>query len=91
MGGGGIFLVQVMEHILGKEKGKADRIIVITDEQDCDSKRKPSEAMPFGDFNYVINVSSDRNGVGYGAFTHIDGFSEYTLEYIQKFEALASE
>ena len=36
IGGGGIFLKQVIEHVRNAEKGNADRIIVITDEQDCD-------------------------------------------------------
>jgi 60 kDa SS-A/Ro ribonucleoprotein len=37
---------------------------------------------------YVINVASNRNGVGYGRWTHIDGFSESALRYIQAVEAV---
>ncbi len=36
---------------------------------------------------YVINVASNRNGVGYGAWTHIDGWSEAVVDYIAELEA----
>ncbi|MBB6146100.1 hypothetical protein HNQ77_004070 [Silvibacterium bohemicum] len=35
---------------------------------------------------YVINVASYRNGVGYGPWTHIDGWSEAVIEYIRAAE-----
>lgn len=35
---------------------------------------------------YVINVASFKNGVGYGAWTHIDGWSEAVVEYIRAYE-----
>jgi 60 kDa SS-A/Ro ribonucleoprotein len=54
-----------------------DRLIVITDEQAHD--RVPS---PKGK-GYVINVASYKNGVGYGKWTHIDGWSESVIEYIR--------
>lgn len=57
-----------------------DRIIVITDEQSHD--RVPA---PRGK-GYVINVASYRNGVGYGPWTHIDGWSESVIEYIRELE-----
>src|SRR5665213_1011648 len=53
-----------------------DRLVVITDEQ---SHR--SVPAPKGN-GYVINVASNRNGVGYGPWTHIDGWSEAVIEYI---------
>jgi hypothetical protein len=34
----------------------------------------------------MINVASAKNGVGYGAWTHIDGFSESVLDFIQMTE-----
>lgn len=58
-----------------------DRIIVITDEQSHD--RVPG---PVVDNAYIINVASYQNGVGYGAWTHINGFSEQVLRYIQEIE-----
>jgi hypothetical protein len=35
---------------------------------------------------YMINVASNRNGVGYGRWTHIDGFSEGVLRFIHEVE-----
>jgi 60 kDa SS-A/Ro ribonucleoprotein len=35
----------------------------------------------------VINVASNRNGVGYGAWTHVDGWSEAVVDYIAELEA----
>jgi hypothetical protein len=35
----------------------------------------------------VVNVASNRNGIGYGAWTHIDGWSEAIIDYIAKLEA----
>ena len=32
---------------------------------------------------YVINVACNKNGAGYGACTHIDGWSEAVAEYIR--------
>jgi len=57
-----------------------DRLIVITDEQTHD--RVPS---PRGS-GYVINVASYKNGVGYGRWTHIDGWSESVVEYVRMLE-----
>ena len=61
-----------------------DRLIVITDEQAHD--RVPS---PKGR-GYVINVASYKNGVGYGKWTHIDGWSESVIEYFRALESLAN-
>jgi len=57
-----------------------DRLIVITDEQSAD--RVPD---PKGN-GYMINVASNKNGVGYGKWMHIDGFSEAVISFIQEFE-----
>jgi hypothetical protein len=35
---------------------------------------------------YVVNVASARNGIGYGAWTHIDGWSENVLRYVVEAE-----
>jgi hypothetical protein len=60
-----------------------DRMIVITDEQSHDRVGAPKGK------GYVINVASARNGVGYGEWTHIDGWSEAVIEYIRELEAVA--
>lgn len=66
---------------------QVDRLIVITDEQSHDSVPPP----PTGCKGYVINVASYQNGVGYGAWNHIDGWSEAVVDYIRAFEAAGAE
>jgi 60 kDa SS-A/Ro ribonucleoprotein len=58
------------------------RLIVITDEQATDG-RVPDPVAPRA---YMVNVASNRNGVGYGKWTHIDGFSEGILRWIHEAE-----
>jgi hypothetical protein len=36
---------------------------------------------------YLINVASNRTGVGYGTWLHIDGWSDKVLDYIVRWEA----
>ena len=62
-----------------------DRIIVITDEQSTSYSPVPD---PVAEKAYMINVASYRNGVGYGKWTHIDGFSEGVLRWIEEYEKL---
>ncbi|HZR58347.1 MAG TPA: TROVE domain-containing protein [Terriglobales bacterium] len=62
------------------QKEKYDRLIVITDEQAHDTVHAPKGK------GYVINVASYKNGVGYGKWTHIDGWSESVVEYIRTLE-----
>lgn len=57
-----------------------DRLIVITDEQSHDSVPDPQGR------GYMINVASYQNGVGYGAWVHIDGWSEAVTDYIREYE-----
>lgn len=60
----------------------SDRLIVITDEQSHD----PVPA-PIAKRAYLINVASAKNGIGYGPWTHIDGFSEGIIRYIVETES----
>lgn len=60
---------------------KHDRLIVITDEQSHD--KVPD---PVARHAYMINVASNKNGVGYGKWTHIDGFSEAVIRFITETE-----
>lgn len=57
-----------------------DRVVVITDEQSHDQVPAPRGR------GYVINVASNRNGVGYGAWMHVDGWSEAVVEYLAELE-----
>ena len=59
-----------------------DRLIVITDEQAHDKVPAPRGR------GYVINVASFKNGVGYGNWVHIDGWSEAVIDYIRSLEEL---
>ena len=36
-----------------------------------------------------LRAPSAKNGVGYGAWHHIDGFSEACVDYIQEFERVS--
>jgi 60 kDa SS-A/Ro ribonucleoprotein len=67
---------------LGSLDEKYDRLIVITDEQAHDAVPNPRAR------GYVINVASYKNGVGYGPWVHIDGWSESVIEYIRAAEPM---
>lgn len=66
---------------------KYDRLIVITDEQSHDTVPNP---LP-GTRGYVINVASNKNGIGYGPWMHIDGWSERVLDYINLYEQMGEK
>jgi 60 kDa SS-A/Ro ribonucleoprotein len=66
---------------LGEIREKYDRIIVITDEQSDDGVPGPRRR------GYMVNVASTKNGVGYGPWTHIDGWSDSIVEYVRVAEA----
>ena len=68
-------MATVQQHMCG------DRIIVITDEQSADRVPNPEG------IGYVINVASYQHGVGYGAWMHIDGWSERVLDFIRESES----
>ena len=53
-----------------------DRLIVFSDEQSADDVPNPKK------MGYMINIASFKNGVGYGAWTHIDGWSEAVFDFI---------
>lgn len=72
---GGTYLGRALAEIHAKVAH--DRIIVITDEQSHD--RVPD---PIAKHAYMVNIASARNGVGYGRWTHVDGFSEQILRFI---------
>ena len=60
-----------------------DLMIVFTDEQSHDIVPNPANK------GYMINVASNQNGVGYGKWTHIDGWSESVIDYIREVEGAA--
>lgn len=74
--------LQTLAQLVQTEKLSLDRLIVLTDEQSYDTVPAP----PKGVKAYMVNIASAVNGVGYGAWTHIDGWSEAIIRYIQEFE-----
>ncbi|MBL8553594.1 MAG: TROVE domain-containing protein [Phenylobacterium sp.] len=80
---GGTLLGKAVEQV---NRLAHDRLIVITDEQSHDRVPDPKAAKA-----YMVNVASARNGVGYGRWTHIDGFSEAVLSYVRESEGLVSQ
>lgn len=87
LGGGGIFLTKFMDYAKNAEK-RADRVIVITDEQDTDNKINPQTADAWGKRNYIINISAEKNGIAFKKFHHINGFSESVIDYLAATEGL---
>jgi len=77
---GGTYLGRAIEAL--RQNVKADRLIVFTDEQSADSVGKPIGK------GYIINVATNQNGVGYGDWVHINGFSEAVVQYIQSLESM---
>ncbi|MDR1855589.1 MAG: TROVE domain-containing protein [Desulfovibrio sp.] len=80
----GTYLGEAIQEVLSR--GPFDRLIVITDEQSHDEVPEP----PSGCKGYMVNVAAYKQGVGYGAWMHIDGFSESIVSYVQELEASAT-
>jgi 60 kDa SS-A/Ro ribonucleoprotein len=76
----GTMLGAALKQVESEVRAGYDRLVVITDEQSHDSVPAPRGK------GYVINVASNRNGVGYGAWTHVDGWSEAVVDYIAELE-----
>jgi hypothetical protein len=69
-------LGKAVKHVYA-EFPECDRIIVITDEQSQDRPQHPQG------HGYIVNVAGYRNGIGYGPWVTIDGWSESIVEYIR--------
>ena len=80
-GHGGTDLGSAVNLAMNKEH---DRIIVITDEQSHTKVPDPKGLA------YMINVASYENGIGYGKWNHIDGWSDKVLQYISSIEDFLS-
>jgi len=81
----GTYLGKALDHVEAESRSGYDRLIVITDEQSHDNVAAPRGK------GYVINVASNANGVGYGPWTHIDGWSEAVVDYIAELETAQAE
>jgi 60 kDa SS-A/Ro ribonucleoprotein len=60
---------------------ECERIIIITDEQSADRPPHPQGR------GYIINVASNAQGIAYGPWLAIDGWSEAVLDFIREYEA----
>src|SRR5215469_4482107 len=78
---GGTYLGRALADVEEHSRSRYDRIVVITDEQSHDHVGAPRGR------GYVINVASNRNGVGYGDWTHVDGWSEAVVDYFAALES----
>lgn len=74
---GGTYLGSAVRFV---NQNQYDRLIVITDEQSHDAVPNPIGK------GYMINVASYKNGVGYGKWNHVDGFSEAVVNWIMEYE-----
>lgn len=78
--------IQKQKHI-----ANVDRVLVFTDEHDTSASGRnynPATAVrsaPAGR-NYIINVSSDQNGVNSKEWFTITGMSEAVIDFIQEVE-----
>jgi hypothetical protein len=63
-----------------------DRLIVVTDEQAHDTPKSPPASK-----GYIINVAPYIKGVGYGDWTHINGWSESCVKFIQALEGVQTD
>ena len=77
---GGTALRQAVDYVY-REFPECDRLIVITDEQSADRPKQPQGR------GYIVNVGAYQNGIGYGPWVTIDGWSEAILAYIQESES----
>ena len=77
---GGTYLGRALAFVEDHCRTGYDRLVVITDEQSHDHVGSPRGK------GYAINVASNHNGVGYGPWTHIDGWSETVVDYIAELE-----
>ena len=59
-----------------------NRLVVFTDEQSHDRVPDPKTRPA-----YMLNIASSKNGVGYGPWTHIDGFSESVIKWMTEYES----
>ncbi len=67
--------------VLAMNSRSHDRLIVLTDEQSADVVGPPRAK------GYIINVAAYQNGVGFGPWVKVSGFSEQVMAWIQQNES----
>ena len=95
IGGGGIFTKQCLDWCRNQfKRTKFDRIIIFSDSQDIDFHyNKSILPEPFGQYNYICDVSANTRGVNYrGRWTaEFSGCAEHFLTYIAALEGLQNK
>lgn len=85
LGGGGIFAYQALTYIEEHEREPFDRVIVLTDEQDCDNNpaRTLAKSPRLAPNMYLLNVAPYSPGlVTEGGWTRVNGWSQRVVDYI---------
>ena len=86
---GATYTAQSTEFALGKVRQRIgrypERIIIITDEQSTFGD-STLPALPKGSSGYVMNVAPYQNGIAWGKWTTISGFSENLVKFIVQAE-----
>lgn len=77
-GVGGSTMTEEAKQLADRER--YDRIIIFTDEQSHQTLSNPKGK------GYVMNVAAYQNGIGYGKWNHLDGFSESLIRWLYEFE-----
>lgn len=76
----GTLLGSAVRHVY-REFPECDRLIAVTDEQSADRPPHPQGR------GYIVNVGTNKNGIAYGPWISVDGWSEAIVEYIREAEA----
>lgn len=76
----GTALGQAVKHVYSVFP-ECERLIVITDEQSSDKPQHPQGR------GYIVNVGAYKQGIAYGPWVAIDGWSEAILDFIREYEA----
>jgi 60 kDa SS-A/Ro ribonucleoprotein len=76
----------VLKEVTRRLGRSPERIVVITDEQSLDNL----PALPTGTKGYVMNVAPYQNGIAWGVWTTISGFSENLVKFMVEVEAQSS-
>jgi hypothetical protein len=77
---GGTMLGNAVKRVY-QEFPECERLIVVTDEQSADKPKQPQGR------GYIVNVGTYQNGIAYGPWVSIDGWSEAIVEFIRESEA----
>lgn len=82
--GGGTNTYAIVSNELGAHPNYYDRVVILTDEQAGDLGRLPD----IGVSQWVVNLGTYANGLSYGKWNTINGFSSNTVRFVAGHEGL---